>query len=236
MSCARAASLLLVLSLICLTSAADEPSRRSPKEALQGLNDLIGTWKATGEPNGTRAEKMKNFWIEKVGWEWRFKGSDAWLSAAFDKGKYFSAAELHYLPERGVFVLKITTTAKETLSFEGKLDDHRLTLERRDESRQEVQRLVFSLLHFNRHLYRYETRPMDRPTFTMVWQVGATKEGVAFATVDEGPECIVSGGLGTIPVTYQGKTYYVCCTGCRDAFREEPEKYIKEYEARKKKK
>ena len=46
----------------------------------------------------------------------------------------------------------------------------------------------------------------------------------------------VSGGIGTIPVTYMGKTYYVCCTGCRDAFRDEPEKYIKEFEARKKKK
>jgi YHS domain-containing protein len=33
----------------------------------------------------------------------------------------------------------------------------------------------------------------------------------------------------------QGVTYYVCCSGCRDAFNEDPEKYIKEYEAKKKK-
>jgi hypothetical protein len=31
-------------------------------------------------------------------------------------------------------------------------------------------------------------------------------------------------------VSYKGKTYYVCCGGCRDAFRAEPEKFIKEYE------
>ena len=42
-----------------------------------------------------------------------------------------------------------------------------------------------------------------------------------------------SGGRGTIPVTYKGQTYYVCCTGCRDAFKEDPEKYLKEYAERK---
>ena len=37
-------------------------------------------------------------------------------------------------------------------------------------------------------------------------------------------------------VSFQGKTYYVCCSGCRDAFNEEPEKYIAEFEAKKKNK
>ena len=26
---------------------------------------------------------------------------------------------------------------------------------------------------------------------------------------------------------YKGKTYYVCCSGCRDAFNENPEKFLK---------
>jgi hypothetical protein len=226
----------LVLSLL-LTGpiAADEPAKRTPKEALQGFNDLIGTWRGTGEPaTGSREEKQKAFWQEKISWEWRFKGADAWLCAAIDKGKHFSAGELRYLPERDAYSLKLTTPAKETLTFEGTLKDKRLTLERHDETTKEDQRLIFSLLHSNRHLVRYETRQAEQTTWKPVWQIGATKEGVAFATTDNGPECVVSGGLGTIPVSYMGKTYYVCCTGCRDAFREEPEKYIKEYEARKK--
>ena len=52
-----------------------------------------------------------------------------------------------------------------------------------------------------------------------MYQVGATKEGVPFAGGDGKPECVVSGGLGTMPVMYKGKTYYVCCSGCRDAFK-----------------
>ena len=72
--------------------------------------------------------------------------------------------------------------------------------------------------------------------FAPVFQVGATKEGVEFAGDDGKPECVVSGGLGTMPVTYKGKTYYVCCTGCRDAFKDDPEKFIKEAEAKAKEK
>ena len=76
-------------------------------------------------------------------------------------------------------------------------------------------------------------KPADHTTFTQVYQVGATKEGGSFASVDDGPECVVSGGHGTISTVYEGKTYYFCCTGCRDAFKDNPEKYIKEFAERK---
>ncbi len=103
-----------------------------------------------------------------------------------------------------------------------------------DEKKKETQRLIVTVLHFNRYLYRYEVKPAESARFALVYQVGATKEGVDFAGGDDAPECVVSGGLGTMPVMFKGQTYYVCCSGCRDAFKEEPEKYIKEFEARKK--
>ena len=223
---------LLVLGASHLT--ADAPAKKKPKAALRAFNDLIGSWRGTGEPNGTRAEKQRNFWQEKIDWQWQFKGEDVFLKADIDKGKYFTAAELRYLPDKDRYQLTAKTPDKETLVFEGTLDKRRLTLDRTDEKKNETQRLILNLLHFNRHVYRYEVKPADRPTFRAVFQVGATKEGIDFAGGDDAPECVVSGGLGTIPVTYKGQTYFVCCTGCRDAFRDEPEKYIKEYEARKK--
>ena len=125
------------------------------------------------------------------------------------------------------------TPTKDELVFKGTFADRRLTVERTDDKTGETQRLVLSLLHSNRYLYRYDVKAADHATFTQVYQVGATKEGVSFASVDEGPECVVSGGHGTMSTTYKGKTYYFCCTGCRDAFADNPEKYIKEYEARK---
>jgi hypothetical protein len=166
------------------------------EEGVAGVQRPDRLLEATNVPTGNRAEDQKNFQQEKVAWEWRFKGADVWLAAAFDKSKHFSAAELRYLPEKDVYVLKATTPAKETLTFEGHLDDRKLTLGRHDEAKKEDQRLVFTLLHFNRYLYRYETRPADRPSFALVWNMGGTKQGVPFASVDNGPECVVSGGLG----------------------------------------
>jgi YHS domain-containing protein len=107
-------------------------------------------------------------------------------------------------------------------------------VERVDEKTAETHRLVMSLLHNNRFVYRYEVKPKDRPLFVRKYQVGVTKEGEPFAGAgDAQPECIVSGGKGTIKVVHKDKTYYVCCSGCRSAFRDDPEKYIKEYEDKK---
>ena len=100
----------------------------------------------------------------------------------------------------------------------------------------EAQRLVFTLLHDNRFLYRFEKKPAGRASFAKVYQVGATKKGVAFAAGETGPECVVSGGKGTIMVSYKGQNYYVCCSGCREAFQDNPEKFIKEFNERKGKK
>lgn len=205
-----------------------------PRAALQPFNDLIGTWRATGTPEGTPEEKQRGFWTESMSWEWKFKGDDAWLTLVLDNGKHFRAGELRPLPDKGAYQLTLTTPAKEKVVFAGKLDDRRLTLSRQDEKTKETHRLVVSLLHDNRFVYRYEVRPPGKGLFARRYQVGATKEGVAFAGGDAKPECIVSGGLGTVRVTHKGTTYYVCCSGCRDAFNEEPEKYIKEYEEAKK--
>lgn len=215
-------------------SQAETPApKKTPKEALQALHDLVGTWRATGEPQqGTREQKQRGFWTEAISWEWQFKG-EACLKAVIDKGKHFTGGELRYLPETDRYRLSLVTVGtKETVSFEGELKNRRLVLERLDESRKETQRLTVNLLHENRYLSRYEVKPDGITVFTPVYQVGATKEGVPFATDSGKPECIVSGGLGTSTVTHKGKTYYVCCSGCREAFLEEPEKYIKEYEAK----
>jgi YHS domain-containing protein len=223
---------LALLVLAPCTRAADKAP--DPREALRAFQDLIGSWRGTGEPEGTREEKQKGFWIETIRWEWQFKGNDAWLVARFEKGKYFTHAELHPLPEKDRFRLVAVTSGTEKLTFEGKLADGRLTVEREEPKSGEMQRLVFSFPNDKRFLYAFEVRDKDRTTFTRKYRVGATREGVAFAGPgDNTPECIVSGGKGTMPVTYQGKTYYVCCSGCRDAFKDDPEKYIKEYEEKK---
>jgi YHS domain-containing protein len=224
------AAILLLLSV----EGPVQAERPTARKALQPFNDLIGTWKATGTPEGTREEKQRGFWTESISWSWAFKADDAWLTVVFDKGKHFRKGELRYLADKELYQLTLSTPDREGIVFTGKLADGQLTLTREDEAAKQTQQLVVTLLHANRFLYRYEVRPQGKKLFTRLYQVGATKEGQAFAAEDTGPECIVSGGRGTIKVTHKGQTYYVCCTGCRTEFNANPEKYIKEYEAKKK--
>jgi hypothetical protein len=234
MKCVRTGvAMVFVVFAAQAALTAEAPAKRKPKEALQVFNDLIGSWRGTGTPEGTQEEKRKGFWTESISWSWHFKGEDAWLTVTFEKGKYFTNGELRYLPATEAFQLTLHTPAKEALTFDGKIKDRILTLTRTDAAKKETQQIVLSLLHSNRYVYRYEVKPQERLGFNKLYQVGATKEGVPFATGDSKPECIVSGGLGTMAVTYKGQTYYVCCSGCRDAFKDDPEKYIKEYEAKK---
>lgn len=224
--------------LLLAAPAAEAPAApKSAREALQPFNVLIGSWKGTGMPEGTREERQNGLWTETLRWGWTFKGDDAWLVVTIDKGKYFTEGELRYNAGKGNYQLTLTAHDKSTATFAGTLKDKILTLDRTDGGASEDQRLVFSLLHFNRHLYRMDTKPKGSEVgYMKKWQVGATKEGVPFADVPKGPECIVSGGLGTMKVLYQGKEYYVCCSGCRDAFKDDPEKYIKEAAAKAKEK
>src|SRR5258708_451750 len=115
--------LALAFVVAAVVSADEKPAKQTPKEALRDLNDLIGSWRATGTPEGTREEKQRGFWTETQSWSWQFKAEDAWLNVTFDKGKYFAKGELRYVPEKDLYRLLLTTNAKESLTFEGKLKD-----------------------------------------------------------------------------------------------------------------
>ncbi len=223
---------VLVFAGILSLLSADAPAPKTPKEGLRPFNDLVGSWRCTGTPAGSREEQLNNFWTETLAVEWQFKDADAWLKLDFKNGKYFKNGILRYRPSTNDYELSLQTLQKDTLSFAGPLNNRVLALER--PKGDVTERFIVTLLHANRFLYRLETRPMNKTLVTKLWSVGATKEGEQFAVGAGGPECIVSGGKGTIAVSYQGRTYYVCCSGCRSEFLEHPQKYIDEYEAKKK--
>ena len=229
------------LALAMASVGADAtPAPATAKDALKAFNLVVGSWKGTGTQEAVRPAKEKTFWNETIAWEWQFKGDDVWLKATIDKGKFYTQGELRYLVDKKAYQLIAKTAEGDSVTFAGtvaigKTKETILTLERTDDKTKETERLVFTLLHHNRYLYRLETKAEGATTFVRKYQVGATKDGVAFADVPMGPECIVSGGRGSTTVSHNGKTYYVCCSGCRDAFKDEPEKYIKEFEAKSKK-
>lgn len=231
---------IVVVAAALVPSDAGSPAPKSAREGLQPFQDLIGSWRCTGTPSKSLDEQQKGFWIETLAIEWQFKGADAWLKLDYSQEKGakvpspFKCGELRYRPKTNDYELTLLTVQKETRVFAGALTQRQLIVERQEGDT--VQRLNFSLLHPNRFVYSYAIRPANKSLVTAQWKVGATKEGEAFAVGEGGPECIVSGGKGTMAVSYQGKTYYVCCSGCRSEFNDNPAKYVAEYEAKKAKK
>ena len=71
----------LVAALILSPGLAGEnkTTAQKPADALRALNDLIGSWRASGTPEGTREEKQRGFWTETISWTWQFKGDDVAL-------------------------------------------------------------------------------------------------------------------------------------------------------------
>lgn len=224
-----AAGLLALLFGVPALRADEEES--PAKEALQALNEFVGSWKGAG----ANVSKTEN-WLESFSWSWKFKGKEVWLVVDFKKGKEFSKGELRYLPEKKKYQLIAFDAKNNKEVFEGVLKKHYLTLDRVDNKTGDTMRLTMNTAADGvRFIYSMQRKRKGSTIFTRLYQVDFNKEGESLAGGAKEKECVVTGGRGVIPVTYMGKTYYVCCTGCRDAFNENPAKIIKEYEERKKK-
>jgi YHS domain-containing protein len=226
--------LLLAALVAGLGAGALADDKSDKKEALRELQDFIGGWKGNGGPPPPRPAAAKDLWSESIEWSWRFKGDDAWLLLKVDKGRYFKEGELRYVPDKSNYQLTLTDTKGDKRVFEGALKNNYLRLERTDPDTGEVQKITMNnAAEGVRFIYVYEHKAKEAKLFVKDYQVAATRLGESLGKTEKKNECIVSGGTGTMAITYKGETFYVCCSGCRDEFNANPEKYIKEFKAKK---
>lgn len=196
------------------------------KKALGELQEFIGPWNLEGtQKAGARTEA----WKEKVSWGWNFKGDNPSLVFESDKARYYSKGDLKYLPATKKYQLSLTPAGKSDAEvYEGAIAGGKLKLERKDAKSGDVYRMTMETAADGiRMIVKFEKQDGGKGLFTSVYQLVGNKEGESLGATAKKPECIVTGGAATIAVSYQGKTYYVCCSGCRDAFNETPEKFVK---------
>jgi YHS domain-containing protein len=235
MSSRAAALLLLAVAFPILTSRpiAAEDAKPNPadvakaKKALQEVQDFIGLWNLEGTRKvGGRTEA----WKEKVSWGWKFKDGDAWMTVDFaeGKGRHFKNGTLKYDVAKKRYILTLLSTEKGEQVFVGQLAKGVLKLESKDVKSGDVTRLTMNTLAEGiRFQLKHEKQTGGRGLFSSLYAMNGNKDGESIAGKTKKPECIVSGGAASIAVSYQGKQYFVCCTGCRDEFNANPEKYIK---------
>jgi YHS domain-containing protein len=202
----------------------------SAKEALAQLNSLIGGWRGVGQP---RRGSAAGSWKETAEWVWDFSKSAPAIRYDVTDGKLIKSARLTFDKQTGLFLATVTLADGATRDYEGKLADDRLVLDSKPDARGEVYRMTVTRLNEKRTVVLFEKKRAASRGPSRVAEVGYTREGTRLAVEGaDGPECVVTGGKGTIQVSYKGQTYYVCCSGCKQAFNENPQKILAEYRER----
>ncbi len=205
-------------------SQLNEQNRAVVKKALAEFNSIIDGWRGTGQP---RRGSARGAWQETATWVWNFKKNSISIHYIAKNSKLLDSAIVTYDPKRKVYRMKAKMADKTERELEGKLKEKTLTLESKPDKKNEVYRISITMTNPKRLNVLHEKRPATRKTYSRIAGVGYTRKGTRLASSDQsGPKCIVSGGAGTTKVSYKGKTYYVCCSGCRTAFEDDPEGII----------
>lgn len=226
-----AAGITAMVIGFCLATAQESPSHASndtdqsvAKERLSQLSALVGEWRGIGQP---KRGSSRGAWSEKSAWVWDFKTEPA-LVGTVEKGKLAKSARLTWDAKPGEYVLTLTAPDQSKHEYRGTLADDTLTLTTATET--EKQQITVRFPNDKRSVILFEEQRGSATVFSRVAEVGYTRKGESIAVAGGGPECIVTGGKGTMRVTFNGNTYYVCCTGCEQAFNDDPAGVIKEYQ------
>ncbi|MCA9089083.1 MAG: hypothetical protein KDA90_10685 [Planctomycetaceae bacterium] len=223
--------------------------RKEILEAMDPLQIMLGAWR------GTTQKDFGDFkGLDQPNWVWDFKTdrNQPAMVMTSEASPYFKEARITYLTDRKVFQLVTTDTEGGKRTFEGTFsqaaekfqgDDDRLHIKYKLEldqidgtSPRDTWQVVLNQQHNNRYLVELARSQGSR--FLRFDTVATQRAGTSFAKSDDDygdKTCIISGGLGTISVSYKGKSYWVCCTGCKAAFEEDPETWLAEFEAKQKK-
>lgn len=94
-------------------------------------------------------------------------------------------------------------------------------------------RLTIRRLNDIRWTILLEDRASGGGVWRRMFEVGMTRDGERLAADGVGEKvCVVTGGRGTIAVQHEGKTWYVCCEGCRQVFEEDAAGILNSYQSR----
>ena len=212
---------------------ADAADLAVQKQRLAKMQPLVGEWRGVGQP---QRGSTRDSWIAEAQWAWHFDKEGASLVGALPKGRYFKSLKLVPGKEEGAYELTAALAEeKAELHYAGKIDEtDRLVLSAAEPREGLPARISLRFVAEGaRLLVLLEKKGTASDQLVRLAEVGYTRQGSGFGKNVSQRECVVTGGFGSIEVSFEGKTYYVCCTGCRDYFNDNPKEVLAEYEARK---
>jgi len=207
---------------------------------LQPIQILLGKWRGT-----TRREYESFKAVDSHEWVWdlRTNPEQPALVMASDKSPYLRSSRLSWDIAAEKFILTgldadgrerrftgdFTETPHEVTGSDDKQHRvFRLELSENDSATGEQWQLAIAQQENNRYLLEVGKR-RGKAEFARFDTVSTQRDGTSFALSDTGyaeRTCIISEGLGTTEVTWKGRSYWVCCSGCKAAFDEDPDTWI----------
>lgn len=208
---------------------------------LQPLQILLGQWRGTTRRDYEDFKAVDNHeWV----WDLRSNPNQPALTIKSDKSPYIKTARVTWDTQQNRFTMTVADPTGATKEFAGDFTEPVHEIVGSDDKLHKVFRLEFNqkesgdnseLWQFafaqqenNRYLLEVAKR-RGKAEFSRFDTVSTQREGTSFAISDTGyaeRTCIISEGLGTTEVTYKGRSYWVCCSGCKAAFEEDPETWI----------
>lgn len=227
-----------------------ETNREKVVSGLSALSFLVGDWKGGRSQNVVR---IPEHGLKKQISSGRFDEKIACLLLQFEPGEkstriFFAVTsqtgrpiiELHQ-PQKAVTALEMKepekSPAPDSIALTDKSAQDHWVFE--SVSKPGEPRLRFTVRKINdlRLTMLFEESVSPEAAFRRQYEIGMTRAGARLANGNTGErQCIVTGGLGTISVAHAGKTYYVCCEGCKQAFEADPAGTLAAYRERLKQK
>lgn len=218
----------VAMALGGLGGAARDDGDALPRE-LAPFESLVGGWKGTGQPLANRIRG----WPERHVWAWKFsKGKPVAVTLNWEGDKLLGKGTITPDPASGGYKLVGADPDGKPVVYAGQFDEsgRQLVLSPTAEVAGDPRLTIRVNENGIRYTVWIDRKENGAPRARREIEVGLTREGESFAAGgaagQSGPKCVVTGGTATLSVTYEGKTYPLCCTGCREEFNENPEKYV----------
>lgn len=205
------------------------PDTQTESEALESFNTVVGEWRGTGQ---VRRGSSRGAWSESAVCEWKITDKQRSIIFKVKDGKQFERLELKWDRAAQQFLLqqKYQDTDVRYRSIESKDPGRKLQFVSDPLPSGEIRRLTWQKLSDVRQTILLEKQSSAKAPFRRIAAIGYTRDGARLASGSGGRKCIVTGGTGTIAVSHKGKTYYVCCQGCVQAFNDDPDGIIAAYQ------
>lgn len=216
----------LTVFLIASTTLAEE----TPVSA-RSWAELMGSWRMTGQ---ARRGSAQGAWTSAARAEWS-ESPPRRLTIEVPDSKSFRTISIQTDPKTGdasAVELTMSDATVRSLARMTHPSNDRFVFEESPTVHNAPLRLTLYRKSRDRWTGSLESRNVGSTGWSRIQELGLTRQGTTIAQGSGSPACVVTGGLGEIAVMVNGRTAYVCCSGCRDTLLADPDAFLPAREKR----